>query len=316
MYAMARATMLALVVLCLGFPASARPLSGANGAATLSELYNLDFSTGNITVFRIVKNVASVVSQFKASATGSTGLAVDRRGRIYTAVNGLNAKPCTACVEVFSPQGGLVARIAAPILPGAPGAPNVTDVSVDDHDNIYVSDYGQQAVYMFSPDPTGWVGPTIVVQNSLNAASVTAEPDGVTVLVSGGCGFASVRPYVRTTVGYPEFRPGACFPIGTLGLFGAAVENDDTAITPVDVFPGLVSMTSPSGGFSFTIPDRLGGVGGVARGGSDIVYVSDSHNQTVYAFARPAKGWLSGQPTLIGSYTGFQGLDVIAVPPH
>ncbi len=72
-----------------------------------------------------------------------------------------------------------------PILSGASGAPSLTDVAVDAHDNVYVSDYGQQAVYFF-PHAGKTRKPTVVVENSHNAASVLATPDGGTVVVSGG----------------------------------------------------------------------------------------------------------------------------------
>jgi hypothetical protein len=49
----------------------------------------------------------------------------------------------------------------------------------------------------------------IFTADSQNAASVLATPDGGTVVVSGGCGFASVRPYTR--VGAGKYSAGSCF---------------------------------------------------------------------------------------------------------
>jgi len=317
MCAMARAAILGLLVFGLGFPASAKPLIRANSAATLSYLANLDYATGQITAFHIVNGIATVISQFKASAIGSTGLGVDRQGRIYTAVNGVNAKPCSACIEVFAPHGKLIAQIAPPILPGAPGAPHLSYVSLDDLGDIYITDSGQQAVYMFSPGAQGWTGPTIVVQNSQDSQTVASAPNGNTVLVSGGCGFASIRPYVRTGTSDRGYTAGACFQFGTYALFGAAALNDGSVITPIAHVPNWFAVTSSSGGSAFELPDPQAQIGGVACvADCAIAYVSDGHAENVYAYAQPAKGWLSGaKPALVAVYKGFQGLDVIAVPP-
>jgi len=170
-------------------------------------------------------------------------------------------------------------------------------------------------VYFYSPSGNTWTGPTIVVQNSTNAASVAVEPDGDVVFVSGGCGFASVRPYVRTQSGY---QPGACFSIGTIALIGGAASDGGAVFTPVDGAGSFVSVSSEAGGGTgFTIPDPHGQIGGIALAtGGAIAYVGDHHGEKLYAYARPPKGWLSGvAPKLLTSYVGFQGLDVIAIRP-
>ena len=197
-------------------------------------------------------------------------------------------------MEVFSNTGKLVNQLDAPLLQGAPGAPSLTDLSVDVHQNVYVSDYGQQAVYFFPHGRMTRHGPTVVVQNSQNAASVLATPDGTNVLVSGGCGFASVRPYAR--VGRRKYAQGACFGIGTIALIGGAVDDEEEVMTPVDGVPGLVSVSSPSGGTTFHTPDPLhASISGVAfNSDATVAYVANQQKECVYAFARPASGWLSG----------------------
>lgn len=293
--------------------ASAPGAPQRSATSSLSELYNLDYSHGSITIFSISEKKATATTTFKPGHGLAQGLASDARGRIYTTVTNPKAKKCAACVEVFSNAGKLIKRLEAPILSGAAGAPSLTDISVDAHDNVYVSDYGQQAVYFFPHGRITKGGPTIVVQNSTNAASVAATPDGTNVFVSGGCGFASVRPYTRVSNGH--YTPGSCFGIGTIALIGGAVDDQEDIITPVDGAPGLVSVSSPNGGSSFTVPDRLGSIGGIALSGdASVAYVADAHKEVVYAFARPAKGWLSGQPKLLATYKGFKNLDVIAVP--
>ncbi len=186
--------------------ASAPGAPQRSATSSLSELYNLDYSHGAITAFSISGKQATATTTFKPGHGLAQGLASDARGRIYTTVTNPKAKKCAACVEVFSSAGKLVKRLEAPILSGAAGAPSLTDVSVDAHDNAYVSDYGQQAVYFFPHGRITKGGPTIVVQNSTNAASVAATPDGTNVFVSGGCGFASVRPYTRVSDG--QYTPG------------------------------------------------------------------------------------------------------------
>jgi hypothetical protein len=217
-------------------------------------------------------------------------------------------------VQIFTDTGTLVRQLDAPSLQGGSGSPELTDISVDAHDDVYVSDYGQQAVYSFPRGKIGKRGPTVVVQNSTNAASVLSTPNGKNVIVSGGCGFASARPFTRTAGG--KYTEGSCFGIGTIALIGGATDNDEDVLTPVDGAPGLVSISSPSGGSSFRVPDQVGSISGVAlNGDASIAYVADAHKEYVYAFARPAKGWLSSvRPKLLATYKGFKKLDIVAVP--
>lgn len=293
-------------------PASARSPLQLSRTASLTELFNLDYSNGSITVFSIQNGEAKETKQFSPGHGVAQGLAADARGYVYTTVTESSSKPCAACAEAFTDAGKLVHRLDAPVLKGASGPPSLTDVSVDAHNNVYVSDYGQQAVYFFHRGPKHRT--TIVVQNSQNAASVLSTPDGSHVLVSGGCGFASVRPYTRVSPG--KYTPGSCFGIGTIALIGGAVDDQEEVLTPVDGVPNLVSVSSPSGGTTFHTPDRLASISGVALSGdASIAYVADARKEHVYAFARPANGWLSGaQPKLLATYKGFTNLDIIAVP--
>jgi hypothetical protein len=297
-----------------GFPAPATGSSERQNSSGLSELFNLDYSHGAISVFSIENGKAAQTKRFKPGNGIAQGLASDAKGLIYTTITKSSGKPCAACVEVFDNTGTLVKRLDAPILSGASGAPFLTDISVDAHDNVYVSDYGQQAVYFFPKGKLPKGGPTVIVQNSQNAASVAATPNGANVLVSGGCGFASVRPYTRAGKG--QYTPGACFGIGTIALIGGAADDQEEVMTPVDGARGLVSVSSPSGGANFQVPDPEATVSGVAfNSDASIAYVANHNKECVYAFARPANGWLSGaQPKLVATYKGFSNLDIIAVP--
>jgi hypothetical protein len=283
-------------------------------SGSLTQLINLDYSNGTISVFSISNGKASLTKAFTPAHGVAQGLAADAQGRIYTTITPANSDPCAACVEVFTADGKLVERLTAPILAGASGQPSLTDVSVDADRNVYVSDYGQQAVYFF-PKAGKTRKPTIVVQNSQNAASVLATPDGSTVAISGGCGFASARPYTR--VGRGKYSAGSCFGIGTIALIGGTIDDGVDVMTPVDGVPGLVSVSSPSGGHDFRTRGRLASISGAAfNGDASVAYVANARNECVYAFARPAKGWLSSQrPKLLATYTGFKNLDVIAVAP-
>jgi hypothetical protein len=314
----------ALVVLagCSGTTQTALPSAQASSfvdgarartsSSGLAELFNLDYSNGTITVYSIQGNKAKVTTKFAPGSGIAQGLAADAHGRIYTTVTSSGSSPCAACVQVYSDAGKLMRQLDAPTLQGGSGPPDLTDVSVDAHENVYVSDYGQKAVYFFPRGRTKKT-PTVVVQNSNNAASVLATPNGETVFISGGCGFASVAPFTRGSSGYTQ---GSCFGIGTIALIGGATDNQEDVITPVDGAPGLVSVSSPSGGGSFNVPDPLGSISGIAlNSDGSIAYVADAHKKCVYAFARPAKGWLAkGQPKLLTTYKGFKNLDVIAVP--
>jgi hypothetical protein len=304
-----------------GIPAA--PLAGrslvpsdaeARSGSSLMQLVNLDYSNGTISVFSISKDRARLTKSFAPGQGVAQGVAMDAQGRIYTTITAASSDVCAACVEIFTASGKLVESLPAPILSGASGQPSLTDVSVDAHRNVYVSDYGQQAVY-FYPHASKTRKPTVVVQNSQNAASVLATPDGDTVVVSGGCGFASVRPYTR--VGRGKYTAGSCFGIGTIALIGGAIDDQIDVMTPVDGVPALVSVSSPSGGSSFHTPGRLASISGVAfNSDASIAYVANARRECVYAFGRPAKGWLSAaQPKLLATYRGFKNLDIIAVAP-
>jgi hypothetical protein len=300
----------------LPFTALEAPGSDLRRAASggLTELFNLNYSNGKISVFSIANGKATLTKEFAPGNGVAQGLAADAQGRIYTTVTKANSNPCAACVQIFADTGTLVRQLEAPALQGAPGAPSLNDISVDAHDNVYVSDYGQQAVYFFPRGKMGKNGPTIVVQNSSNDASVLSTPNGKNVFVGGDCGFASVRPFTRAAGG--KYTAGTCFGIGTLGLIGAAADDEEDVFTPVDAGPGLVSISSPSGQYLFRVPDKDGSIGSVAlNADASIAYVADGHNECVYAFARPAKGWLSGvTPKLLVTYKGFKRLNIIAVP--
>lgn len=297
-----------------GSAAATRVAPESSRAGSLTELFNLSYSNGAVTVFAIANGKATATKNFSPGHGHAQGLASDAQGHIYTTVTKAKAKKCKACVEVFTDTGTMVDRLEAPTLRGAPGAPDLTDTSVDAAGNVYVSDYGQQAVYFFPHGKMSKRGPTVVVQNSNNAASVLATPNGQTVFISGGCGFASVAPFTR--VGKGKYTQGSCFGIGTIALIGGATDNQEDIITPVDGAPGLVSVSSPSGGSSFTVPDPLGSISGIAlNSDASIAYVANAHKEVVYAFARPANGWTSGkQPKLLATYKGFKNLDIIAVP--
>jgi hypothetical protein len=290
--------------------------AGRSAAAAPAEIANLDYSNGSISVFAIKNGRASLEKKFTPGNGRAQGLAVDQSGRIYTTITSTSSNPCAACVQVFTPQGKLLEQFPAPILSGAPGPPSLTDISVDAHDRIYVSDYGQQAVYYYVKRRGSNQTPTIVVQNSSNAASVLATPNGRNVLVSGGCGFASVRPYKRVSHG--QYQAGSCFGIGTIALIGGAANDGVEVFTPVDGVPGLVSVSSPHGGTNFSTPDQFkASISGVAlNADASIVYVANAAKECIYAFARPANGWLNGgQPKVVARYKGFRNLDIIAVQP-
>jgi hypothetical protein len=302
-------------------PQAQVPVSPGHGvdrpnSSGLTALYNLDYSTGTITVFSIQGNKAKVATQFTpgSASGGAQGLAADAQGNIYTTLTESGGSPCTACVQIYSNNGTLVTQLDAPTLSGSPGAPDLTDVSVDAHDNVYVSDFGQDAVYFFPHAKMTKNGPTIVVQNYHNAASVSAQPDGKNVFVSGGCGFASVAPFRRT--GHGNYTQGNCFGIATIALIGGAADNQEEVMTPVDPEVAFVSISSPTGRGSIQVPDRSGSVSSVAlNSNGSIAYVADAHNEKVYAFARPASGWISkSKPKLLATYKGFKALNIIAVP--
>jgi hypothetical protein len=296
--------------------AQAPPNSDARSAASgsLTELFNLNYSNGQITVFSIANGKATITKQFTPPG-GAQGFAAGSKGRIYTTLTETDSKPCASCVQIYSDTGSLVRQLNAPTLKSSPGAPSLNDVSVDAHNNVYVADYGQQAVYFFPHGKAGKNGPTVIVQNSNNDSGVLSTPNGKNVMVGGDCGFASVRPFTQSASG--SYTPGTCFGIGTLGLIGAATDNQQDVFTPVDGGRGLVSISSPTGGqYIFNVPDQQAAIGSVALSSDgSIAYVADASKEVVYAFARPAKGWLSGtSPTVLATYKGFKKLNIIAVP--
>lgn len=287
--------------------------AGRVRGAPLSELVSLSRATGAITVFSIQDGEAKVAKQFIRADGRVQGLAIDHLGLIYTTVTSANHKPCDACVEVFNDSGQLIRRLPAPVLSGAPGAPSLTDVSVDRHENVYVSDYGQEAVYFFPKGGELGSATETVLRNSTNPESVLATPNGANVLVSGSCGFSAARSYTRTHS--RRYKEGGCFGIGTTTLVGGAVDNRTEALTPVSGASGLVSVSSPFGGIVFHTPDEPhASITSVTlNANASIAYVANHQKESVYAFARPAEGWLVGHPPLLGTYKGFANLDIIAV---
>ncbi len=164
----ALAITLSILAGCSGQPGAQRLLSPTGSlpavpnradipaTATLTQLVNLNYSNGSITVFSIQGNKATETKTFTPGRGLAQGLAVDKNGRIYTTITPSNSKPCAACVEVFSDTGKLIKRLDSPILQGAPAAPALTDLGLDAQLNVYVSDYGQQAVYFFPRARKKW----------------------------------------------------------------------------------------------------------------------------------------------------------------
>jgi hypothetical protein len=294
-------------------PASAGSNVQRAASAGLTELFNFSYSNGAISVFSIANGTATLTKQFTPGRGTGQGFAADSQGRMYTTLTESNSNPCAACVQIYSDSGKLVGQLDAPTLKGAPGAPSLTGISVDARDNVYVSDYGQQAVYFFPGGKIGKNGPTVIVQNSSNDSGVLSTPNGKTVMVGGDCGVGSVRPFTRAAGG--KYAEGSCFGIGTIGLIGAAADNEEDVFTPVDGGKGQVSIASPSGQFLFGVPDKNGSIGSIAlNSDASIAYVADGHNECVYAFARPGKGWRSGAtPELLATYKGFKKLNIIAI---
>ena len=134
---------LAVLVGCSGGTPVQRaiPQTGSPASASgLAELFNLDYSHGAISVFLIQDGKATQTKRFKPGNGLAQGLASDAQGRIYTTVTKSSGKPCAACVEVFDDTGTLLKRLDSPVLSGASCAPALTDVSVDAHNNVCVSD--------------------------------------------------------------------------------------------------------------------------------------------------------------------------------
>ncbi len=306
MFALAPMTL----ALLAGRPAAATPA----GAPALGYVANLDYSNNAISVFTVAGGKATLAHRFvlvNPKVGSVNGIAV-RGDLIYTAVNSSTAKPCTSCLEVLQFDGKLVSRVNAPILSGAPGGPQITDLSLDLHGDVFLSDFGQQAVYYYSPTASGWAGPNVVVQGTQNAASVAVTPDAQYAYVSGGCGFASARVFTRQASG--GYEAGNCFGIGTIAFIGASVDRAGDVASPVDGAPGLVSIGNPDGkGIAFTIPNFRDGIGSVSFARNDMaLFVVDSTKETVYEYRRPDQGWTVRKPQLVATYTGFKALNIVA----
>ena len=283
----------------------------------LRHVINLDYSTGNISVFTVSGQRATLEHRFTVvdPRFGSPGGLAARAGLIYTAVASSNGTPCAACFEVLGLDGALVAQVAAPRLLALSSAPDITDIAVDARGEVFLSDYGQRAAYYYVSGHSGYVGPSLV-EIGAGAASVAVSPNGGLVYVQGNCGFGQAREYVREGSG--GYVAHNCFGIGTIALIGGAADDAGDVFTPVDGVFGLVSISDAAGnGYTFSIPDPRGGIGGVALSpDASVAYVADHTREVIYAFARPPGGWLSGKkPKVVGKVTGFKALDVIAVLP-
>jgi hypothetical protein len=290
-------------------------LSRPDAPPPLSTLVNLNYSNGAISAFSINGNEATLEDSYRLvkPKNGSTNGIALLDGMITTAVDASPSKPCTACFEILQLDGTLVELVPDPILKNASGAPDVTDVATDGLGELFLSDFGQQAVYYYNWGDSEFIGPTIVAQNTHDAASVAVSPNGKLLFLSGGCGFASVRLYTRHG---RHFAPGNCFGIGTIALIGGSADDAGDVATPVDGVFGLVSISNPDGkGTSFSIPDQMGSVGGVTFSSDGrFLYVADHSKEVVYAFRRPGGGWVSGAtPRHVATYRGFKKLNIIAV---
>jgi hypothetical protein len=283
----------------------------------LSDVVNLDYSSGAISTFSVSGDRATLTNRFtilKPKRGSTNGIARDAGGILFTAINSSTRRPCRSCFEIRQQNGSLVGTINAPKIKGAPGAPDITDVAFDQREGrLFLSDLGQQAVYYYFLSDSGFIGPFIVAQNTQDSASAAVSPNGKLLFLSGGCGLGEVRLYTRLRSGY---EAGNCFGIGTIALIGGSADNAGDVATPVDGVFGLVSISDAEGKrLVFTIPDRFGSVGSVAfSSDARVLYVADHTKEIVYAFAQPAGGWLSGgKPSHVATYTGFKALDIIAV---
>lgn len=281
----------------------------------LSTLVNLDYSNGSISTYTITGNQATLTDSFtlvKPKKGSTNGIALFE-GFIATAVDSSTSKPCVACFGLLHPDGSVDELVQDPILQGASGAPDITDVAMTGYGRLFLADFGQQALYYYEWTDSGFFGPMIVAQNTHDSASVAVSPNGKLLFASGGCGFASVRVY---TLHGKKYMPGNCFGIGTIALIGGSADDAGDVATPVDGVFGLVSISNPDGkGIGFSIPDQMGSVGGVAFSSDGrFLYVADHSKEVVYTFRRPAGGWVSGAtPRHVATYRGFKKLNIIEV---
>jgi hypothetical protein len=309
--------MLTLAALPLALLASHTSPLAASAPEKLSYLANLDYSNNRISVYSSVGGKAKLMHRFTLvdPSTGSVnGIQLGGNGMIYTAVNSSSGNPCASCIEMLQLNGKLVTKIDAPTISGAPGQPDITDIALDEHSDVFASDIGQQAVYYYASTASGYTGPNLVVSGTSDAASVAVMPSAHVAYVSGGCGFASARVFTRQPSG--GYQPGNCFGIGTIALIGASVDGSGNVASPVDGAAGVVSISDPKGkGRSFRIPTSTDAVSGVSfsRDGKAL-YVADATKGVVYEYLRPESGWVTRgrKPRLLATITGFSGLDIIA----
>jgi hypothetical protein len=297
-----------------GQPSPSLPLPSMRSESKLpkppAELGSLNYSNGSISVYHIANNVASIYARFRPENGTAQGLAIDANGLVYTAIT--KGKRCGTCVEVFTPQGRFENALVAPKLSGAPGHAALNNVSVDETGGVYVSDYGQEAVYYYPAGATSSTVPTVIVRNLKYAGPVNAVPDGTRVVI-GGCSFGSASIYRREPSG--KWVAGACFSFPTISLLGTASDNLGVTVTPTDPNAGTLVVSEPNKQKYFSTPNATtASVMSVAMNASgNLLYAADQHNDLVYVFSRPTS-WFGGQPPVIATYKGFRHLDVIAVP--
>src|SRR5579871_4742125 len=94
---------------------------------------NLNYRDGGVSVFDVTLRGAHMIHHFvpvNPSVGSTNGLAL-YHGKIYTAINSSTGNPCASCFEVLKLDGTVVSQTNAPILSGAPGAPQITDLSMN-----------------------------------------------------------------------------------------------------------------------------------------------------------------------------------------
>jgi hypothetical protein len=283
---------------------------------TLHHVYDFDYSSGNIDVFAVSGTGAKLINKITpiAPSAGSASGIGTYGGLAFTAITSSGTAPCAACVIGFTASGKAAVTLNAPTISGAPGAPELTDLAVDGKGDVFVADSGQEAAYYF-PRTTSGYGSAVVVESGNYSASVAVTPNAKSLYIQGNCGFGEARVYSLQASG--GYSAGTCFGISEVALIGMTVDNQGYIFAPVDGISGVFSVGSPSGhGGLFQIPNQKDGVASVAvsHDGS-VAFVADGTNQDIYAYAKPPGGWASGKnPTLLNTYTGFSGLNIIAVP--